>query len=101
MNLVFSSVFEGDLAELSGYFAAQAGAVVALRFEEEICRLMELLLRQPELGRVRGDLKPAGIRSFVVPNFRNYVLFYQLDGADLKILRVRFGGMNLPAIFHG
>ena len=100
MNLVFTSVFEGDLAELSGYFCAQAGPDVSRRFEDEVCRLVELLLRQPELGRQRHDLTPSSIRSFVVPHFRNYVLFYQWEGDDLKILRLRFGGMDLPAMFN-
>ena len=100
MKLVFSSVFESDLAELAGYFSAQAGAEVSAKFETEICRLLDLIDDQPEIGRVRRDLKPEGVRSFVVPHFRNYVLFYQIAGDDLKILRVHFGGMDLPSLFH-
>jgi hypothetical protein len=34
------------------------------------------------------------IRSFVVPEFRNYLLFYQIKGNDLILLRVKFGGMD-------
>ena len=100
MKLIFSSVFESDLAELSGYFSAQAGAAVALKFEEEICSVLALIQHQPEIGRIRRELKPDGVRSFVVPNFRNYVLFYQIAGDELKIFRVRFGGMDLPALFQ-
>jgi hypothetical protein len=49
----------------------------------------------------RRDLKPDGIRSFVVPEFRNYLLFYQIKGDDLILLRVKFGGMDLPELFCG
>jgi plasmid stabilization system protein ParE len=101
MNLVFSSVFEGDFAELVGYFHQNAGTVVSKRFEDEVCRLTTLLQKHPELGRLRRDLKPDGIRSFVVPEFRNYLLFYQLKGDDLVLLRVKFGGMDLPGLFQG
>ncbi len=99
MNLVFSSVFESDVAELSGYFFERGGPGVGDRFERALVDLVELLDRNPELGRLRRDLQPAGIRSSVLPGFRNYVLFYRIEGADLILLRLRFGGMDLPALF--
>ena len=101
MKLVFSSVFESDFAELVGYFFEQAGVEVSFRFEESVCRLTKLLLQNLELGRARRDLKPAGIRSLPVPDFRNYILFYRATRDELVLLRVRFGGMNLPALFQG
>jgi len=61
--------------------------------------LIELLLQHPELGRLRRDLKPSGILSFGIPDFRNYLLFCQINGGELILLRVRYGGMDLPAIF--
>jgi plasmid stabilization system protein ParE len=100
MKLVFSSVFEADFAELVSYFHANAGAKVSRSFEDEICRLLHLLQQQPELGRVRHDLKPDGLRTFGVPEFRNYLLFYQVKGDELILLRVKFGGMDLPGLFH-
>ena len=100
MNLVFNSVFESDFAELIGYFHEQGGAVVSVKFEESVCHLTRLLLKNPELGRLRRDLKPEGVRSCLVPQFRNYVLFYRISGHDLVIFRMRFGGMDLPALFQ-
>jgi len=100
VKLIFSSVFESDFAELVGYFQEQAGGSVSSRFENAVCRLLELLVRNPKLGRLRPDLKPDGIRSFVVPGFRNHVIFYRVAGQELCLLRIRFGGMDLPAIFH-
>lgn len=97
---MYSSVFEADFAELIGYFHETGGAAVSQRFEEALIRLVEMLLKNPELGRIRRDLRPAGTRSFVIHQFRNYVLFYRLVGTDLVLLRVRFGGMDLPALFR-
>lgn len=100
MKLVFSSVFESYFAELVGYFHKNAGTKVSMRFDNGVCRLVELLQAHPELGRVRRDLKPDGIRSFGVPEFRHYLLFHQIKGSDLIFLRVKFGGINLPELFH-
>lgn len=100
MKLVFGSAFEADFAELIGYLHENGGPLVSQRFEASVVHLVELLLQNPELGRVRRGLKPEGIRSFVVPEFRNYVLFYRLSGEELVLMRVRFGGMNLPTLFR-
>lgn len=98
MKLVFSSVFEADFAELVAYFHDNAGSDLSVRFENQICELIELLMQYPELGRLRKDLKPDGIRSFGVPDFRNYLLFYLIKGEDLVLLRVRYGGMDLTRL---
>jgi addiction module RelE/StbE family toxin len=99
MTLIFSSRFEDDFAELVSKFAEAAGEDLAMRFEEQVIRLTRRLLRFPEMGRLRHDLKPEGIRSFMVPQFHNYLLFYQVKGEELVLLRVRYGGMNLPLLF--
>jgi toxin ParE1/3/4 len=101
MNLVFSSVFEQDFAELVAHFAANASGEVAARFEDNTCKLIERLLRQPEMGRLRKDLKPQGVRSFRIHGFDRYLLFYRIKGDDLVLLRLRYGGMDLPAAFMG
>jgi plasmid stabilization system protein ParE len=101
MKLVFSSLFEQDFAELVVNFASKAAPEVAMRFEHHVYRLIENLLRHPEMGRPRTDLKPTGIRSFRVVGFERYLLFYRIQGEDLVLLRLRYGGMNLQAVFLG
>jgi addiction module RelE/StbE family toxin len=99
MRLIFTVRFEEDFADLVSRFAREAGNDLAVRFETELLHLAEQLLRFPEMGRLRRDLKPEGIRSFTVPEFRRYLLFYQVSGEELILIRLRYGGMNLPAIF--
>lgn len=99
MRLVFSSVFERDFAELVTHFAREGSEEVAVRFEQNTYALIEALLRHPEMGRLRKDLSPPGIRSFRVQGFERYLLFYQVRDEDLILLRLRFGGMNLPSLF--
>ncbi len=103
MNLVFSSLFEQDFAELMAAFAAgerEYSKDVSLRFEENTLDLIQLLLRHPDMGRLRRDLKPEGIRSFRVRGFERYLLFYRVQGEDLVLLRLRFGGMDINALFR-
>lgn len=99
MRLIFSLPFEEDFAELVTVFSEAAGDHVGIHFEREVCRLTKLLLKHPHIGRLRQDLKPDGIRSYIVPKFRNYLLFYQIKGSDLILLRIRYGGMDLPTLF--
>jgi plasmid stabilization system protein ParE len=99
MKLILGSVFERDFAQLITWFAAEASLEVATRFEDNTCKLIRTLLQNPRLGRVRTDLRPADIRSFRVPGFDRYLLFYQVRGGELVLLRLRYGGMNLPALF--
>jgi plasmid stabilization system protein ParE len=98
--LVFSSVFEADFAELLGYFHEVAGSHVSNKFETSAVAMVERLQQNPEMGRIRRALKPEGIRTFGVPRFRNYLVFYRIDGRDLVFLRLRFGGMDLPSLFN-
>jgi toxin ParE1/3/4 len=93
-------LFEQDFAELVSRFASEASQDVATRFEENTYGLVQLLTKNPQLGRLRSDLKPAGIRTFRIRGFDRYLLFYQVRGEELVLLRLRYGGMNLQALFH-
>jgi len=100
MRLVFSSVFEDDFSELIVLFSNARSAEIAARFEENTYELISLLQRHPEMGRPRKDLNPKGIRSFRVHGFHRYLLFYRLEGKELVLLRIRYGGMNLQTLFR-
>ena len=99
MTLIFGSVFEQDFAELVTLLSGESSPDVALRFEQSTYRTLELLLKHPELGRLRKDLAPEGIRSFRIRGFNRYLLFYLIQRESLILLRLRFGGMNLQSLF--
>jgi plasmid stabilization system protein ParE len=99
MKLVFSSVFEQDFAELVAFFSREHSPELAARFEQNTYALIEQLMTQREIGRLRKDLNPEGVRSFRVRGFERYLLFYLLRGDELVLLRLRYGGMNLQALF--
>ena len=98
-RMVFSSVFEADFAEIAAQFAAEASPEVSLRWEKAVIRLVGLLQKFPELGRLRRDLQPAGIRTFGVKEFSNFLVFYRTTANEIVFLRVRYGGMDLTKMF--
>lgn len=98
-RLVFSSVFEADFAETAAQFAAIASPETSLRWEKAVIRLTKLLQKFPELGRIRRDLHPPGMRTFVIKEFPNYLLFYRTTATEIIFLRVRYGGMDLTKLF--
>lgn len=98
---VFSSVFEADFAEITAQLAVDASPQVSRQWEAAIIRLVGLLRKFPELGRLRTDLHPDGIRTFLVKEFPNYLVFYRLTAGEIIFLRVRHGGMDLTAMFPG
>ncbi len=100
-KMIFSSVFEADFAEITARLAADASPEVSAHWEAAIIRLVGLVQKFPELGRLRRDLHPEGIRTFLVNKFPNYLVFYRLTGEEIIFLRVRHGGMDLTAMFHG
>lgn len=101
MKLILATVFEADVAEISVKLAVEATPEIAERWEADLAAALARLLEWPELGRVRRELHPAGIRSWGLKEFPNYLLFYHVQGEELTALRVRYGGMSLPELFSG
>ena len=98
-KLIFSSVFESDFAEITVHFAADASPEVSRHWENSIIRVVGLLQKFPELGRLRRGLRPDGIRTFPVGEFPNHLIFYRLTAEEIVFLRVRYGGMDLISLF--
>ena len=98
-RLVFGSVFEADFAEITVHFAQDASPKISAQWEAAVIHLVSLLQEFPEIGRLRRDLHPPGIRTFVINEFPNYVLFYRLTTDEIILLRLRHGGMDLITLF--
>ena len=85
-----------DLDDAWIYVATQSGSVeVADRLIDTISARFLLLARHPHLGRRRDeDLQP-GLRTFPVGS---YLTIYRVEGADVLILRVLWGGRDIPSV---
>lgn len=74
----------------------------AERVQEAIFDGFDLLARNPTLGRRRHFRCHQNIRSWVVTEFTNYLIFYRElpDDSGVEILRVLHGARDLDALFE-
>ena len=96
MKLVVKSPVWGDLRGI-GQRIAQANPDAAGRFFDAIREAFELVARHPTIGRLRSFSLP-GVRSWVVPGFENYVIFYLPTQDEVQILSVLHGARDLSRV---
>lgn len=85
-----------DLIEIWSYIADDS-VTNADAFIDKIYETMELIARQPGLGRHRDDLAP-GIQSFGVGR---YIVFYRVVAGSIEIVRVLHGARDIENLFEG
>src|SRR2546426_6796504 len=85
----FSPKAKRDLDDLCGYIAAD-NPQAAERVRRTILHTADFLAQHSELGkRIRkAASRHAQIRWLVVPQFRNYLIFYQPFENTIMVLRV-------------
>jgi toxin ParE1/3/4 len=60
----------------------------------------ELLRRHPAIGRLRSFSLP-GVRSWVLPDFQKYIVFYLPTSNEVQILAVLHGARDVSTIVEG
>ena len=87
--------------ELIWTYIARDNRQAADEVIEAAYRLCGILGDHPELGRVRGFSQNAlaGLRSFVITDFPNYVIFYRVKGEGVEIVRVLHGARDIDSLF--
>jgi plasmid stabilization system protein ParE len=100
MKVVKRPLFLLDVAECADYLFTEAGEEVAPRWKDSLEKTIALLVKFPELGRIRHDLPFPGVRTFFLKEFPRYLIFYRLERDVLDLLRVRHGMMHLPGLFE-
>ncbi len=58
------------------------------------------MARHPAIGRLRS-FSLTGVRSWVVPGFENYVVFYLPAETEVQILAVLHGARDLTTAMQG
>jgi len=83
-----------DLAAHVLYLRQQAGPEVAVRFLDAVEKALHRLEQFPHLGRVR-HFRQAGLRSWAVPGFTNWLIFYKPMRNGIRLYRVLHAAMEL------
>ena len=96
----FSPKAGRDLDEHCGYIAAD-NPDAAARLRQIILNTSDFLAQHPELGRRIRNAAPrhAQIRWFVVPKFRNYLIFYQPFQETVIVVRVLHAAQDWTRFF--
>jgi toxin ParE1/3/4 len=82
-----------DLLEVWSYIASDSEKH-ADAFVDRLDDALQLLARQPGMGRRRDDLVP-GIQSFPVAS---YIIFYRANPGGIEVVRVLHASRNIEAL---
>jgi toxin ParE1/3/4 len=93
MNLIVKSPVWDDLRTI-GLRIAKDNPEAAERFVTAAEGSFELLRQHPRIGRLRSFSVP-GVRSWVIPDFQNYLVFYVPTSTEVQILAVLHGAQDL------
>jgi toxin ParE1/3/4 len=85
-----------DLIEIWSYIADNSEAH-ADTFIDRLYEALQVLGRQPGLGRRREELAP-GMQSFP---YGRYVIFYRAVTDAIEIVRISHGARDIESIFEG
>ncbi len=91
MKVVRGSRFLQDVTQI---VRGMEDPAVGLRFSDAVEKLAIQLGRHPFLGRERPEFG-AGRRSWGVPGFRNWLVFYRIHGGSVQLQRVMHGARDL------
>jgi toxin ParE1/3/4 len=94
MGLRFTPLAVSDLEEIGDYIA-QDNPARAHSFVMELRRQCEKIHRNPLGYRARPELAE-GLRSCA---FRHYVILFRPEGANVLIVRMLHGAMDIPVRF--
>jgi toxin ParE1/3/4 len=88
--------------EESAVYIGRDDLDAALRFLAAVEATSKMLLDNNELGAVREfeRFELAGLRSFPVVGFGNYLVFYRTTDRGIEVLRVLHGARDLGAVLE-
>jgi len=101
VRLIFRPQFWIDLEDGVVYLAERASPEIASRWHDEVMAQVKQVESRPDLGRLRRDLVPPGIRSVIIRRYPRYLLFYRWSEETVEVLRIKHGMMDLPTLFSG
>lgn len=94
-SYVLSEIADEDLGDIFDYSFAEFGIEQAKKYLYEIEEVFQNLLINPELGKIRNEIKE-GLYSFPKDN---HFIFYRILENHIRIVRVLHGSRDIPKYF--
>ncbi len=86
---------DADLEEIFDYTEQEHGTGQAIRYVSAFQEAFDLLVENPEIGRVRREIRP-GLRSVLKDQ---HAVFYRVLTDRVRIVRVLHGSRDVPLLF--
>ena len=83
-----------DLATHILYLHEKAGPETSLRFVDAVENALNRLEKHPHLGRIQ-HFRQAGLRSWMVPGFHHWLIFYLPVEKGIRVYRLINAAMDL------
>ena len=96
MRLIVKSPVWDDLREI-GLCIAADNSEAAVRFFAASEEQFEMLRRHPGIGRLRS-FSLEGVRSWLLRDFENYIVFYLQKHNEVQILAVLHGARDFSMV---
>jgi toxin ParE1/3/4 len=97
MKLLIRDEIVEDVEGVKRFIAAD-NVEAANRFGPTAFAAWDVLLAFPYIGRPRTFKRVAGVRSWGVPGFKNYLIFYRVKGEAVDVLAVLEGHRGLATV---
>jgi toxin ParE1/3/4 len=98
--LLKGSLFLSDYAGIVALLA-DANPDAADRFCDAVEAGLDLLVQHPEIGSLAGFEHAPTVRKWVLPAFRNYILFYEARSGEVALIRLLHGARQLAPLIPG
>jgi toxin ParE1/3/4 len=101
VQLVLSDLAVADILEQADWYIVKSGHPLAKRWDKAVTATVLRALRNPASGKVCSFKAPElrNVRSMPIGGFSKHLLFYQVRGSKLLVLRVVHGARDLEALF--
>lgn len=98
-RVIFQPAAEADLDEIADYIA-EDNIKAAVRFYDAAFEACRRLAEMPGMGAARPSKKAelAGLRTWPIKGFRNYVICYRPSPEGIQVLRILHGMRDLNRI---
>lgn len=100
-NLIKRAVVIQDLIDISTYIS-QDNLDAGDRFIYAAEATFQQIARLPGVGRLSGFTHPklTQVRQFPVKGFKNYLIYYQLQGEIIDVMHILQGSQNIARILQ-
>ena len=92
-----ASLFLADYAGRTNSIAV-VNPDAADRFCDAIERALDMIAQHPQIGALAGFQHAPTVRKWVVREFSNFILFYEVRPDGVTLIRLLHGAQHLPPL---